>query len=253
MSYALLIRHAQNDWVAKNRLAGWTPGVHLNDTGRSQAEKLAGRLEHVPLKAIYSSPLERCIETATAITAVHSLEIQHVEAMGEVRYGKWEGKKVKKLSKKPAWFTLQHYPSRFRFPGGESLVAVQYRAVQAIEELAARHKDEMFAIVSHADVIKLALAHYMGMHIDLFQRLVISTASVSLLALPESGTVRVVRVNDHGPIDLPPKPKEIDKTDHGTNHRTKTGEEHPEIGVPISDGSALAKTEAISETEEMTE
>ena len=251
MAYALLIRHAQNDWVSKNRLAGWTPGVHLNDLGRKQAEQLAGRLMNVPLKAIYSSPLERCIETATAITAVHDLEIEPLEAIGEVRYGKWEGKKIKKLSKKPAWHTIQHYPSRFRFPDGESLLEVQHRAVLALETLATRHEGEMFAIVSHADVIKLVLAHYIGMHIDLFQRLVISTASVSLLALPESGNVRVLRVNDHGPIEPPPKTKNHDKVDHGHDHPEKVGEKHLFNDESSPERSALAKPKSISETEEM--
>lgn len=240
MAYALLIRHAQNDWVKKNRLAGWTPGVHLNDVGRQQADQLASRLSQLPLKAIYSSPLERCMETAAAVTAVHALEIQQIEAMGEVRYGKWQGKKIKKLSKKPAWRIIQHFPSRFRFPEGESLLEVQQRAVSAIEELATKHKDEMFAIVSHADVIKLALAHYLGMHIDLFQRLAVSPASVSLVALPESGIVRVMRVNDHGPIEPPPT-SDKDKKES----RSKSESEAPDAQKPlehhqIQDGPPLA-------------
>jgi probable phosphoglycerate mutase len=214
MAYALLIRHAQNDWVSKNRLAGWTPGVHLNDAGLKQAEQLAKRLSELPLKALYSSPLERCIETATPIAIPHDMKINLLEAVGEVRYGKWEGKKIKKLSKKPAWHTIQHFPSRFRFPDGESLLEVQQRAVSAIESLSLLHKNEMIAIVSHADVIKLALAHYLGLHIDLFQRLTVSTASVSLLALPENGSVRVLRINDHGPIEPPSVPK----NDNGNNH-----------------------------------
>ena len=207
MAYALLIRHGQNDWVNKNRLAGWTPGVHLNDVGRRQVEQLSSRLSELPLKAIYSSPLERCTETAEALALPHGLEITLVNEVGEVRYGKWEGKKIKSLSKKKAWHAVQHYPSRFQFPEGESLREVQQRAVAQIELLSRRHQGEMFAIVSHADVIKLALAHYLGMHIDLFQRLMISTASVSIVALPESASVHVLRVNDHGPIEPPPAPK----------------------------------------------
>ncbi|MGD8806906.1 MAG: MSMEG_4193 family putative phosphomutase [Chloroflexota bacterium] len=240
MAYALLIRHAQNDWVKKKRLAGWTPGVHLNDVGRKQAEQLAGRLSQLPLKAIYSSPLERCLETATAITAVHSLEIQEIEAIGEVRYGKWQGKKIKKLSKKPAWHIIQHYPSRFRFPEGESLLEVQQRAVSAIEELAQKHKDEVFAIVSHADVIKLALAHYLGMHVDLFQRLVVSPASVSLVALPESGIIRVLRVNDHGPIEPPPKPERDEKKSQNESESEAPGKEKPPEHHQSHDGPPLA-------------
>lgn len=247
MAFALLIRHAQNDWVSKNRLAGWTPGVHLNEVGRQQAEQLAGRLSELPLKAVYSSPLERCIETATPITLAHGLEIEPLPAMGEVRYGRWEGKKIKKLSRKPAWYTIQHYPSRFRFPDGESLLEVQQRAVTAIEALAARHKEEMFAVVSHADVIKLALAHYLGMHIDLFQRLMVSTASVSLVALPKNGVVRVLRVNDHGPIEPPPKPNEKKKTHRGQDHQEAAGEHQQSQNGPVP-----GHPPATSETEELT-
>lgn len=241
MAYALLIRHAQNDWVSKNRLAGWTPGVHLNDAGLKQSERLAKRLSALPLKALYSSPLERCIETATPVVVPHDLKITLLEAVGEVRYGKWEGKKIKKLSKKPAWHTIQHFPSRFRFPDGESLLEVQQRAVSAIESLSLSHKDDMIAIVSHADVIKLALAHYLGLHIDLFQRLTVSTASVSLLALPENGSVRVLRINDHGPIEPPSMPK---KQNNG----------HPKAMKPAKGHGETMPDSLIShsETEEMT-
>jgi len=253
MAYALLIRHAQNDWVKKKRLAGWTPGVHLNDVGRKQADELAGRLSKLPLKAIYSSPLERCLETAAAITAVHGLEILQLEAMGEVRYGEWQGKKIKKLSKKPAWYIIQHYPSRFRFPGGESLIEVQQRAVAAIEGLARVHKDELFAVVSHADVIKLVLAHYLGMHIDLFQRLAISPASVSLVALPESGVIRVLRVNDHGPIEPPAPPDGNKKTGQSARKPHASGENQSPEHRESQDGSSPANFSSIHETEEMTQ
>ncbi len=252
MAYALLIRHAENDWVSKKRLAGWTPEVHLNEAGRGQAKELAERLSKLPLKAIYSSPLERCMETALALAAPHDLAVTSLDEVGEVRYGKWEGKKIKKLSKKSSWHAVQHYPSRFRFPEGESLLEVQQRAVSAIESLSAVHRDELIAIVSHADVIKLALAHYLGMHIDLFQRLAISTASVSVLALFKNGSVRVLRVNDYGPIEPPATP---DK--HGADRR-KAEDAHPD------DGNAPSKSERGqldslsdtpirgSETEEMT-
>ncbi len=206
MAYILLIRHGQNDWVNKRRLAGWTPGVHLNEEGRSQAEQLSERLSSLPLKAIYSSPLERCIETAAFLAHPHGLEVVELDDIGEVHYGDWQGKKIKKLAKKKRkWYAVQHFPSRFRFPGGESLTEVQKRAVAAIERLSLLHEKELVAVVSHADVIKLILAHYLGMHIDLFQRIVVSPASVSSLMLSESGPVRVLRINDDGPIRLPSK------------------------------------------------
>jgi len=200
----LLVRHGQNDWVKKNRLAGWIPGVHLNDTGRQQAEAAAARLAHLPVKAVYTSPLERCRETAAAIAAPHQLPLTELPAVGEVRYGQWEGAKIKKLAKDPRWTAVQHYPGRFRFPDGESLFEVQARGVAALEELARQHPDELIVVVSHADLIKLLLAHYLGVHIDLFQRVVVSPASVSVLALHSEGVMRVVRLNDDGPLEPPP-------------------------------------------------
>ena len=107
---------------------------------------------------------------------------------------------------------MQHYPSRFQFPQGEALREVQFRAIQALETLSARHGQEMIAVVSHADLIKLVLAHYLGVHIDLFQRIVISPASVSVLALQPNGSVQVVRINDTGPLQ-PPPPAETTKAD----------------------------------------
>ena len=211
MAYILLVRHGQNDWVNKNRLAGWIPGVHLNEEGQKQAEHLAERLSHLPVKALYSSPLERCLETAETVARSHNLEIIPLDEVGEVRYGKWEGEKIKKLAKKKAWHAVQHFPSRFRFPDGESLLEVQQRAVAAIESLNSRHMKEMIVVVSHADVIKLVLAHYLGTHIDLFQRIGISPASVSVLALGELGGVRVLRINDQGPLQPPPAPDEEKK------------------------------------------
>lgn len=206
MAFVLLIRHGQNDWVDKRRLAGWTPGVHLNEEGRSQAEQLAERLHALPIKAIYSSPLERCLETASFLANSHGLDIVKLDAIGEVHYGEWQGRKIKSLTKKKRkWYAIQHFPSRFQFPGGESLREVQQRAVSMIEQLGHQYEKEIIAIVSHADVIKLVLSHYLGMHLDLFQRVVVSPASVSTLALSKSGPVRVLRINDDGPLRFPMK------------------------------------------------
>jgi probable phosphoglycerate mutase len=207
----LLVRHGQNDWVKRNRLAGWAPGVHLNETGRQQAEAAAARLAHLPVKAIYSSPLERCLETAVAIAAPHQLPVIELPELGEVRYGQWEGKKIAKLAKDPRWTAVQHYPSRFRFPDGEALSEVQSRGAAALERLAQQHQNELIVVVSHADLIKLTLAHYLGVHIDLFQRITISPASVSAIALHERGVMRVTRLNDDGPLEAPASPSEKGK------------------------------------------
>lgn len=214
MAYILLVRHGQNEWVKKHRLAGWTPGVHLNDKGHEQARAAAERLSNLPIKSVFSSPLERCRETAAAIAAPHSLEVEICEEVGEVRYGKWEGKKIKKLAKEKSWFAVQFFPSRFRFPEGEALREAQQRMVAALEQLNGRFQPhEMVVVCSHADLIKLALAHYLGVHIDLFQRIVIAPASLSVIALSPGAGVRVLRINDSGPLEAPrpPKKKKKDK------------------------------------------
>ena len=207
MANIILVRHGENDWVKKNRLAGWIEGVHLNKNGRQQARDAAARLAHLPVKAIYSSPVTRCVETAEIIAGTFNQKITSLAEVGEVRYGEWEGKKIKKLSKQKLWFVVQFFPSRMRFPGGEALREVQYRAIQALEVLNDEHADEdVVIVVSHADVIKLILAHYLGVHIDLFQRIGLSPASASVLQLSASGMVRVLRINDDGPLK-PPKTK----------------------------------------------
>lgn len=205
MATIILVRHGENEWVKKHRLAGWIPGVHLNEKGHAQAAAAAERLAELKVTAVYSSPVTRCVETAEYIAQTHSLDIETIEDVGEVRYGDWEGKKIKKLAKLPQWRVVQFFPSRMRFPGGEALREVQYRAVQALERLAAHHGDDTIVVVSHADLIKLVLAHYLGVHMDLFQRVVVSPASVSIIALPGNGMVRVLRINDDGPL-LPPAP-----------------------------------------------
>ena len=203
MTTIILVRHGENDWVKKQRLAGWIPGIHLNENGRLQAQHVAERLAVLPIHAVYSSPVTRCLETAVPIAHRHNLPVIELHDVGEVRYGQWEGQKIKRLAKKPAWGAVQHYPSRFQFPEGESLREVQFRAIQALESLCGRYEKETLVVVSHADIIKLLLAHYLGVHIDLFQRIVISPASVSVLALAPSGLVRVVRLNDDGPLQPP--------------------------------------------------
>ena len=213
MTTIVLVRHGQNDWVNKHRLAGWIPGVHLNEVGQQQARDAAKRLAKLPFKAIYSSPVERCMETATELAKPHKLAIEQLPEVGEVRYGEWEGKKIKKLAKKPEWVAVQHFPSRFHFPEGESLRGVQSRAVDMLEALARKHPKDYILVCSHADLIKLVLAHYLGVHMDLFQRIIVSPASASVLQLHPNGMMRVVRVNDDGPLKPPPPPKETSKED----------------------------------------
>lgn len=199
----LLVRHALNDWVKAGKLAGRTPGVHLNDRGEEQARRLADRMADYPIRAIYASPLERARETAAALARLLDLPVKTSTAISEVDYGDWTGKDLKELATMPQWMLVQGRPSAVRFPAGESIWEMQHRAVEEIERLAAAHAHETIALVSHADVIKAALAHYLGLHLDQFQRLVISPASLSILTFGPLGGL-VLTVNDTA--HLPPQP-----------------------------------------------
>jgi probable phosphomutase (TIGR03848 family) len=203
----LLIRHGANDWV-HGRLAGWTPGVHLNEEGRRQAATLAARLAMLPIDAIYTSPLERTVETAQAVAGPRALPLRLVEGLGEVKYGEWQGAELKELYKHELWPGVQFYPSGTRFPGGETLGEAQVRMVATLDGLRAQHPKGVIAVVSHADIIKLAVAYYIGMHIDLFQRLEISPCSVTALAFTRMGP-RLLAYNDVGALEhLKPRPEE---------------------------------------------
>ncbi len=187
MTTILLIRHATNDSVKTGKLAGRTKGVHLNEEGRAQAIALGERLAQLPLAHLYASPLERTMETAQAIVRHHpKLKITTNGEIGEVHYGDWQGKAISDLQRRKMWSVVQEYPSRARFPNGETMRAVQVRIVNAIEALVSKHPNDMIALVFHADLIKMALAHYLGMHLDVFQRIVISPASISTLHLGHS-------------------------------------------------------------------
>jgi probable phosphomutase (TIGR03848 family) len=184
MTQILLIRHATNDFVKTGKLAGWTPDVHLNDEGKAQAVALGKRLADTPIHHLYSSPLERTMETAAAIQQHHpTLSIVQYPEVGEVQYGDWQGQPVAALTKRKMWHVIQEYPSRASFPNGETMRGVQVRAVNAIEALAVEHPRQMVVVVSHADLIKMILAHFLGMHLDNFQRIVVSPASISAISL----------------------------------------------------------------------
>lgn len=203
VTLVLLIRHAFPD-ATRNRLYGTTPGIHLSEHGKEQAGRLAERLSGMRLAAVYSSPLERCMETAEAIAAERRLEVQALPDLGEVEYGEWTGRTFRMLRRTTLWRRVHEVPSSVRFPGGESLEEVRERGVRAVDSIAARHPRRAVAAVSHGDVIRLVLAHYAGIHIDLFQRLVADRASVSAVSLGE-GAPRVLRVNDTGTLtDLVP-------------------------------------------------
>jgi probable phosphoglycerate mutase len=203
-----LVRHAVNDYVKTGRLAGWTPDVHLNAEGKAQAAALGERLAQTQIDALYSSPLERCQETAQAILAHHpDLTLNIMEEIGEVRYGLWQGAEISKLATRKMWRAVQINPTRATFPGGETMREAQLRFVNALETLAERHPRSRIVVCSHADLIKMAVAHYIGVHLDLFQRIEISPASLTILRL-NFGRPMVVQVNETSylPKVKPPEP-----------------------------------------------
>lgn len=206
MTLLLLIRHGMTDATGE-RLTGWTPGIHLSERGREQAEQLAERLANVPIAAIYSSPLERCRETATPLASARRLRVREREDLGEVRFGAWTGRSLKQLARTRLWRSLQRAPSSVRFPGGESLTDVQERMVRELGRIAEAHPNSTVAVFSHGDPIRLAVAHFAGMHADLSQRLAIETASVSIAAV--GGSIpRVLKLNDTGDLNamIPHRP-----------------------------------------------
>ncbi len=195
MPTILLIRHGENDYVKKNRLAGRLPGVHLNENGLAQAKALAEALQHAPLKAIYSSPLDRTLETAAPIAAVKGLEVIERPGLIEMDIGDWQDQTLASLRRRKLWKVVQNRPSMMRFPNGETFAEAQQRIAVEINAIAGLHKPkDLVACVSHSDLIKLAVAYYLGLPLDLFQRLVVAPASISTLHLGESHAV-VVNIN----------------------------------------------------------
>jgi probable phosphomutase (TIGR03848 family) len=199
----ILVRHATTPATGK-RLGGWTPGVHLDDGGRAQAEATADRLAGVPVAAVYASPLERTQETARIIARRHGLRVRTRRDLGEVDYGDWTDRPLAQLRRRAQWAVIQATPSRVTFPNGESIRAAQARAVEATETLAATHRGSTIVLVSHADVIKAVVAHHLAMPLDAFQRLVVDPASATTLLLPERGHPVLVRFNDTGPREASP-------------------------------------------------
>jgi probable phosphomutase (TIGR03848 family) len=188
MPILLLIRHGENDYLKQNRLPGHLPDIALNERGREQAAALADTLKAAPIRAIYSSPLERAVETAGPLSLALGLPIQLRPALLDVDPGEWQGRLIKELRKLPLWKQVQQQPSQVRFPGGESFLESQQRVVREIEAICAEHKPkDMLAVVFHADPIKLVLAHFLGLPLDNFQKFSISAGSVSILMLGKSG------------------------------------------------------------------
>lgn len=214
MPLLLLIRHGENDYTKKHKLAGYTPNVHLNERGHHQAQALAEALKEVSMKAIYSSPLERAVETATPIAEARGLEIQIDAGLLETNVGKWQGRSLAALRLQKAWKVVQGAPSRAQFPEGETFYECQARIVTALDSISRKYKpQDIVACVFHADPIKLAVAHYIGLPLDHFQRLSCDTGSLTALYVSESGA-NLIKLNQRPPFDFltkPKKPKENGK------------------------------------------
>ena len=201
MTTVLLLRHGRTAANTGGVLAGWTPGIGLDETGREQAAAVAQRLAPVPLAAIVSSPLQRCQETVAPLAAGREgVPVHTDDRLGECRYGDWTGRPLKELAKQPMWKVVQQHPSAAVFPGpeGEGLADTQHRAVAAVRNWNARLGPEaVWLACSHGDVIKAVLADALGLHLDQFQRLVVDPGSISVVSYTDTRPF-VVRVNDTG-------------------------------------------------------
>ncbi|HEX2051660.1 MAG TPA: MSMEG_4193 family putative phosphomutase [Actinomycetota bacterium] len=186
MTTFFLVRHGVTAHTG-HKLSGWMPDVHLTDDGVAQAEAAADRLARAPIKAVYASPIDRTMETARPIAARHGLEIDVRPALGEVRYGRWTDRTFKSLRRTKLWGAVQRWPSSVRFPDGETLREVQARSLDELDRIRAEHPRHAVCCVTHADVIRLVTAHFLGVHVDLYQRIVIAPASITVVAVGDGG------------------------------------------------------------------
>ncbi|MGQ1798999.1 MSMEG_4193 family putative phosphomutase [Kocuria oceani] len=196
----LLVRHGETPTTGKV-LPGRAPGLHLSDHGRAQAEQVAERLTGVPVDAVLTSPLERTRETAEPTEARTGRTAVVDPGLLECDFGEWTGAELSRLSRLSAWSTVQRAPSTFRFPGGESFPEMQARMVGAVDRARAEHEGGVVVCFSHADPIKAALAHALGTHLDLFQRIVVSPCSVSAISYAPGQAPAVLTLNStHEPL-----------------------------------------------------
>jgi len=190
----LLVRHGETPTTGKV-LPGLAPGLHLSERGRAQAERVAERLAGLRIDGLYSSPLERARETALPTAACTGLEVQEDAGLIECDFGEWTGAALADLTALPQWQAVQHAPSAFRFPAGESFVEMQGRMIGTLESLRTAHAGGIIVCFSHADPIKVAVAHALGIHLDLFQRIVIGPGSVSAISYVNGQAPTVLMVN----------------------------------------------------------
>lgn len=199
MTTFFLIRHASCSGLG-HTLWGRTPGIYLNEKGEMQAQNLAERFKDVTLDAIYSSPLERALQTAEALARNMKLEVKKSAAANEINFGDWAGKTFEELSGDEQWRRFNSYRSMTTIPGGESFLEVQNRIVKEVDQLALQHGKARVAIVSHADVIRAAVAYLLATPIDLIDRFEISPCSVSVVALDKNNAT-LLTINNESSLD----------------------------------------------------
>jgi probable phosphomutase (TIGR03848 family) len=233
MATVILLRHGRTEANASGTLAGRSPGVHLDDLGRTQAERVADRLAVVPLAELVSSPLERCKETARAVAGSQAAgtRVHTDRALIECDYGEWQGRKLRDLARLALWKTVQTNPSAATFPGGESLAQMQARAVNAVRRrdsaVAAAHGgDAVWLAVSHGDLIKSVIADALGMHLDLFQRIQVDPASIS-----------IIRYTDARPYVLSSNTHEGDLSWLAAKPAKKGSRKKPDDGAAVGGGA----------------
>lgn len=192
----VLVRHGQTDWIG-HAVAGRQPGVHLNQAGVTEASALPHRLAALPIRAIYSSPLERAVQTAAPLAKARQLDVRILEDATELDFGEWTSQGFDRLEHESAWRRFNSFRSFSRAAGGELMPEVQTRIVRALEGLRATHPGDTVVLVSHGDVIRAALAYVLGVPLDLFQRIEIRAASISRVRFYDDGLL-VLGVNDTG-------------------------------------------------------
>ena len=190
----LLIRHAHHDYIGR-AIAGWLPGISLSPKGREQAAALPARLAGAGITAIFSSPLERAMETAAPLAASLGMRVEIREGLREIHYGKFTGRTMEELDADPAWRRFNVQRGNSRAPGGEMMIETQARMVAELERIREDHPGGVAAVFSHGDVIRAAVLHYAGIPLDLYERIQIHPASVSVIDLTDDGP-RIVRLNE---------------------------------------------------------
>ena len=194
MAIIILVRHGETDWVGK-RLQGRQPGIDLNETGRRQAQQTADALQHLSIKAIYSSPLDRAVQTAQFLAERKGLQVESHPGLIEMDYGIFVGKTFKQLWRMKGWKKMVQPGNTEPFPGGDSFVTAHDRVIAAIEDIASRWGEkDLVACFTHADQVRLAIAHYLHMPMGEFHRLVAHTAAASVIQVVE-GQGQVIQVN----------------------------------------------------------